>query len=83
MGSALRASEHAQSSSKWPFFEMKTAIDSSGRVVIPKAIRERRDLKPEVPLEIAVRDGVIVIEPMVLEDRDGGAWPFRSLSSQP
>jgi AbrB family looped-hinge helix DNA binding protein len=55
---------------------MKTAIDGSGRIVIPKAIRDRLELSPEVPLDITVRDGVIVIEPeptrMVLEERAEG-----------
>jgi AbrB family looped-hinge helix DNA binding protein len=55
---------------------MKTAIDAAGRIVIPKAIRDRLELSPDVALDIAVRDGVIVIEPtptpMALEDRTGG-----------
>lgn len=55
---------------------MKTAIDASGRVVIPKAIRDSLRLGPEVALEIVVRDGSIIIEPaptpMMLEEREGG-----------
>lgn len=42
---------------------MKTAIDGSGPIVIPKAIRDRLELSPEVPLDITIRDGAIVIEP--------------------
>ena len=42
---------------------MKTTIDSAGRLVVPKAIRQEAKLKPGVALEIAFRDGRIEIEP--------------------
>jgi AbrB family looped-hinge helix DNA binding protein len=55
---------------------MRTAIDAAGRIVIPKAIRDRLELSPDVALDVVVRDGAIVIEPtptpMVLEEREGG-----------
>ena len=41
---------------------MKTAMDTAGRVVLPKAIREGADLRPGEPLEITLRDGLIEIE---------------------
>ena len=42
---------------------MRTTIDSAGRVVIPKAIREKVGLRPGMALDIACRDGHIEIEP--------------------
>jgi AbrB family looped-hinge helix DNA binding protein len=55
---------------------MKTAIDSAGRIVIPKAIRTRLGLEAGKAVEIRERDGVLEIEPvatvMALEERRGG-----------
>ena len=42
---------------------MKATIDKAGRVVIPKAIRDRAGLQPGMELEIAVRDGRVELEP--------------------
>lgn len=42
---------------------MKITIDSAGRLVVPKAIREEAELSPGVPLTIRCRDGRIEIEP--------------------
>jgi len=42
---------------------MKTTIDSSGRLVIPKEIRREAGLKPGMPLEVRCREGLIEIEP--------------------
>ena len=42
---------------------MRTTIDSAGRVVIPKAIRERVGLTGANEVEISERDGLIEIEP--------------------
>lgn len=44
---------------------MKTTMDSGGRVVIPKAIRDRIGLAPGEELELRERDGRIEIEPAV------------------
>ena len=44
------------------FSAMKVAMDSLGRIVVPKALREALDLKPGQPLEISARDGRLEIE---------------------
>jgi AbrB family looped-hinge helix DNA binding protein len=41
---------------------MKSSIDSAGRIVIPKALRQALDLKPGQPLEIRAGDGRLEIE---------------------
>jgi AbrB family looped-hinge helix DNA binding protein len=46
---------------------MKTAIDRSGRIVVPKAIRDRLSLRGGEELEIVERDGLIEIWPAPLE----------------
>jgi AbrB family looped-hinge helix DNA binding protein len=45
---------------------MKTIIDSSGRLVIPKAIRRQAGLRPGMALEIRCHNGRIEIEPAAL-----------------
>ena len=42
---------------------MKTTIDRAGRVVIPKAIRERAGLQPGMELEITVDNGCVALQP--------------------
>ena len=42
---------------------MRITIDASGRLVIPKAIREEASLEAGMDLEIRVRDGRVEIEP--------------------
>jgi AbrB family looped-hinge helix DNA binding protein len=46
---------------------MKAAIDSLGRVVVPKAIRDKLQLRGGQALDIEERDGVIEIRPAVAE----------------
>jgi AbrB family looped-hinge helix DNA binding protein len=36
---------------------MRVAIDKSGRLVVPKPLRDALGLSPEVPLEVDVVDG--------------------------
>lgn len=54
---------------------MRTTIDSAGRIVVPKAIREELALYGGQELEIAAVDGRIEIEipgsAIHLEERDG------------
>lgn len=46
-----------------------STIDSAGRLVLPRDIREEAKLTPGMPLRIAVRDGRVEIEPMPREVR--------------
>ena len=41
---------------------MRTTIDASGRLVIPKRIRDQAGFKPGAPLELRLRDGLLEIE---------------------
>ena len=41
---------------------MSTTIDSAGRIVIPKAVRDAMGLTPQTPIDISFSDGRIVIE---------------------
>ena len=54
---------------------MRTTIDSAGRVVVPKQLRDSAGLVPGQELEIVERDGRVEIEPVpigvTLVERDG------------
>ncbi|MBW1879676.1 MAG: AbrB/MazE/SpoVT family DNA-binding domain-containing protein [Deltaproteobacteria bacterium] len=54
---------------------MTITIDSAGRLVVPKSIRDAAGLRPGMPLEVRFRDGRIEIEPVPvavdLVDEDG------------
>ena len=67
-------------SNTWLFFHfyailyaMKVAMDSAGRIVVPKALRQALDLKPGQSLEIRAGDGRLEIEvaptPLKLQKR--------------
>ncbi len=45
---------------------MRTSIDASGRLVIPREIRRRAGLLPGMVLDVRWRDGRIEIEPGTL-----------------
>lgn len=55
---------------------MKATIDSAGRIVVPKPLRQALGLKPGQPLEIRAGDGRLEIEiaptPMQLKKRGKG-----------
>ena len=55
---------------------MKTTIDTRGRLLVPKVLREILGLKPRQLLEVRLADGKLEIEiapaSMVLERRDSG-----------
>jgi AbrB family looped-hinge helix DNA binding protein len=61
---------------RWYFYGMRTAIDSAGRVVIPKALRDVLGLTAGQPLEITEHDGRLEIvpaaTPMLLVDEGDG-----------
>jgi AbrB family looped-hinge helix DNA binding protein len=46
---------------------MRTTIDSAGRLVIPKEIRQQAQISPGMPLEVRLREGHIEIEPAPLD----------------
>lgn len=50
-------------------------MDRSGRLVVPKALRDAAGIRPGDPLEIRVRDGILEIEPLPatieLVEKDG------------
>jgi AbrB family looped-hinge helix DNA binding protein len=43
-------------------YAMKTTIDSAGRIVVPKALRDALQLLPGQPLEVRATDGRLEIE---------------------
>jgi AbrB family looped-hinge helix DNA binding protein len=58
---------------------MKVAMDTAGRIVVPKALRDALGLKPGQLLEIRAGEGRLEIEvaptPMRLERRGKGVVP--------
>jgi AbrB family looped-hinge helix DNA binding protein len=61
-------------------------MDHAGRVVLPKAARQRARLVPGMPLQVRVVDGRIEIEPAparVTVERRGGFWVARSVDPVP
>ena len=42
---------------------MTVTIDSAGRLVVPKSIRDEAGLRPNLPLDIRCHDGRVEIEP--------------------
>lgn len=54
---------------------MRTTIDSAGRIVVPKPLRDALGLVGGEQLEIRARDGTLEVDvipvPMHLEERDG------------
>jgi AbrB family looped-hinge helix DNA binding protein len=52
-------------------------MDAAGRIVLPKAVRERAGLKAGVSLEVRVVDGRVELEPAyanVRIEKKGEAW---------
>lgn len=63
---------------------MRTTIDSAGRIVVPKALRDAMKLTPGQAIEIVYTDGRLEIDvaptPVRLADRDG--WPVAEVEGQ-
>ena len=56
---------------------MRITMDSAGRLVIPKKIREEAGLRPGAVLDISCRDGQIEIQPASMRLRflrRGALW---------
>jgi AbrB family looped-hinge helix DNA binding protein len=65
---------------------MITTIDNAGRLVLPKAARQRARLVPGMPLEVRVVDGRIEIEPAaarVTVEKRGGFWVAQPAETVP
>ena len=48
---------------------VQTTIDSAGRLVLPKAVRDEAGILPGMPLRITVHEGRVEIEPAPREVR--------------
>ena len=55
---------------------MRITMDSAGRLVIPKKIRQEAGLRPGALLDIACRDGQIEIQPANMRLRFVRRGPF-------
>lgn len=65
---------------------MTTTMDQAGRLVLPKAARERAGLAAGMPLEVRVVDGRIEIEPVtarVTVEKQGGVWVAKPVEDLP
>jgi AbrB family looped-hinge helix DNA binding protein len=61
-------------------------MDQAGRLVLPKAVRERARLVPGMPLDVRVVDGRIEIEPAparVTIEKRGGFWVAQPADAVP
>lgn len=56
---------------------IETTIDSAGRLVLPKAVRDEAGILPGMTLRITVEEGKIEIEPMTREVRIIRRGPLR------
>lgn len=56
---------------------MTTTIDSAGRLVLPKAVRDEAGILPGMALRITVQEGRIEIEPLPREVRLVQQGPLR------
>lgn len=56
---------------------IRTTIDSAGRIVLPKAVREEAGILPGMSLQITTREGRIEIEPVPRRVRIVQRGPIR------
>jgi AbrB family looped-hinge helix DNA binding protein len=67
-------------------YGMITTIDSAGRIVLPKIIRDRAQLTPGIPIEVRLVDGRVELEPACAEvaiEKRGGLWVAATKESVP
>ncbi len=60
-------------------YGMRVSIDTAGRVVVPKPVRERLGLRPGVDIELKeTAQGVLlsVAEPLPTLIRENGVWVY-------
>ena len=65
---------------------MITTMDAAGRLVLPKAIRDRAQLAPGAPIEVRVVDGRVELEPAcapVTIEKRAGLWVAASVRTVP
>jgi len=65
---------------------MVTTMDRAGRIVLPKAARERAGLVAGMPLEVRVVDGRVEIEPVaarVTVEKKSGIWVATPVEKPP
>lgn len=65
---------------------MTVTMDRAGRLVLPKAARERAGLVAGMPLEVRVVDGRVEIEPAttrVTVEKKGGFWIAKPIEAVP
>lgn len=55
----------------------QTTIDSAGRLVLPKAVRDEAGILPGMTLRVTVEEGKIEIEPVAREVRIVRKGPLR------
>ncbi|MEK6371780.1 MAG: AbrB/MazE/SpoVT family DNA-binding domain-containing protein [Acidobacteriota bacterium] len=53
-----------------------TTIDKSGRIIIPKEIRDQAQFQPGMELRVTLRDGRVEIEPEPVEIKIVQKGPF-------
>ncbi len=61
-------------------------MDAAGRLVLPKAVRDRAQLAPGVPIEVRVVDGRVELEPAcarVTIEKRGGFWVASPVDATP
>lgn len=61
-------------------------MDSAGRLVLPKTIRDRAQLTPGTPIEVRVVDGRVELEPAfarVRVEKRNGFWVAEPVDAAP
>jgi AbrB family looped-hinge helix DNA binding protein len=61
-------------------------MDAAGRLVLPKAVRERAQLTPGAPIEVRVVDGRVELEPAYAQvkiEKRGDFWVAAPVNPTP